>query len=166
MNRTLGTLLATSALLLAAACGEDTAGDDTRAEDSSASASSSTPPAGDGSVEFTEVAILHDTAAGGEVSTEPVPLDDQQAVDAFVAGLDSDKLAGEVQDAVDGADPAEGQVLVGSVVSIGCDVPPGVAVHRGDSGVEITPLKVPSPQKECFAPVTTVALVTVDAGAL
>jgi len=37
------------------------------------------------------------------VSTEPVPLDDQEAVDAFVAGLDSDKLAGEVQDAVDRA---------------------------------------------------------------
>ena len=165
MKRTLGTLLATSALLLAAACGEDTGGDDTRAEDTSASASS-TPQGGDDGVAFTEVAILHDTAAGGEVSTEPVPLDDQEAVDAFVAGLDSDKLAGEVQDAVDGADPAGGQVLVGSVVSIGCDVPPGVAVQRTDSGVEITPLKVPSPQKECFAPVTTVALVTVDAGAL
>ena len=165
MKRTLGTLLATTALLLAAACGEDTGNDDTRAEDTSASASSS-PSSGHGSVEFTEVAILHDTAAGGEVSTEPVPLDDQQAVDAFVAGLDSDKLAGEVQDAADGAQPAAGQVLVGSVVSIGCDVPPGVAVHRTDAGVEITPLKVASPQKECFAPVTTVALVTVDEAAL
>ena len=165
MLRTLGTLLATTALLVAAACGEDTGSDDTRAEDTPASASSS-PPSGTGDVGFTEVAILHDTAAGGEVSSRAVALEDQQAVEAFVADLDSDKLAGEVQDTADAAQPPAGQVLVGSVVSIGCDVPPGVDVQRTDGGVEITPLKVPSPQKECFAPVTTVALVTVDADAL
>ena len=57
-------------------------------------------------------------------------------------------------------------MLLGSVVSVGCDVPPGVDVHRTGGGLAITAQKVAAPTKECFAPVTTVALVLVDAAAL
>ncbi len=45
------------------------------------------------------------------------------------------------------------------VVSVGCDVPPGATVQDG----VIVPEKVASPLKECFAPVTTVALASVPA---
>jgi hypothetical protein len=56
-----------------------------------------------------------------------------------------------------------GQTLLGAVVAIGCDVPPGVTVQHADGGLAITALKVEKPREECFAPVTTVALVAVDA---
>jgi hypothetical protein len=51
-------------------------------------------------------------------------------------------------------------------VSIGCDVPPGVTVQTQDDGLAIVAMKVKSPLQECLAPVTTVALVTIDREAL
>ena len=56
----------------------------------------------------------------------------------------------------------EGQELYGAVIAVGCDSPDQVVVDVHDAEVTITAVKVPSPLPECFAPMTTVALVLVD----
>ena len=52
---------------------------------------------------------------------------------------------------------------MGAVVSIGCDVPPGVDGDQSADGWVFTPQEVARPLQECFAPVTSVALVAVPA---
>ncbi|WP_067434757.1 hypothetical protein [Nocardioides jensenii] len=183
------------ALALAlSACGSDSDGDetDTRGEDSSQTPTtdpsgtgtpSSSGPSGStdpgstdpgstdpgstdpGSVDFDEVAILHATGAGGESSTTPVVLDSPAAVADFVAPFTRGDLGQQVRATVTTTKVPADRTLVGSVISIGCDVPPGVNVTAVD-GVTITAQKVASPLPECFAPVTTVALVLVDSSAL
>lgn len=167
MKRTLGTTLTLPSVLLAAlllvGCGDDgeSAGGDRTATDRQTK--ETTDPGPSGAVDFTEVGLPHATAAGGEVDTTAVPLDTAGAVQDFTAGFEGGSLAGDVQDQVATTDVPDGQVLAGAVVSIGCDVPPGVTVQRAGSGLQVMPLKVKAPTPECFAPVTTVALVLVDA---
>ena len=177
MRRTLGALLLTAALATAALAGCADDGGDTRAEDAASGAASASPsdlpsaapsgaPSTRGAVDFTEVALLSETAAGGEVEHRATVLDDATAVNGFAAQFDSGAMSDELTTAVREADVAEGQELAAAVVSIGCDVPPGVTVQKLEGGVAILPLKVKSPLKECLAPVTTVALVAVDESAL
>lgn len=173
MNRFLGTVLALLLLIAAAGCGDD-GGEDTRADDPSASGAESpadeptatdTGPAGEGDVDFTEVGLLSETNAGGEVSRRPTVLDSPAAIEDFAAGVEG-SLADEIASAAADAEVPEGQVLVGTVVALGCDVPPGVRVTRTPDGIEVTALKVATPKQECFAPVTSVSLLTVDADAV
>jgi hypothetical protein len=177
MRRTLGALLLTAALATAALAGCADDGGDTRAEDAASGAASASPsdlpsaaPSGAsstrGAVDFTEVALLSETAAGGEVEHRATVLDDASAVNGFAAQFETGAMSDELTTAVREADVAEGQELAAAVVSIGCDVPPGVTVQKLEGGVAILPLKVKSPLKECLAPVTTVALVAVDESAL
>lgn len=128
------------------------------------SGSSSNPAAG--RVDFEEVALVSETAAGGRVTKEPVRLDDAAAVRALTGRLRSEGLGRKVARAVRGADVPADQALLGAVVSVGCDVPPGVRVEDTGAGPAITALPVESPLQECFAPVTTVAVVSVPADAL
>jgi hypothetical protein len=177
MRRTLGALLLTAALATAALAGCADDGGDTRAEDAASGAASASPsdlpsaaPSGAsstrGAVDFTEVALLSETAAGGEVEHRATVLDDASAVNGFAAQFETGAMSDGLTTAVREADVAEGQELAAAVVSIGCDVPPGVTVQKLEGGVAILPLKVKSPLKECLAPVTTVALVAVDESAL
>jgi hypothetical protein len=177
MRRTLGALLLTAALATAALAGCADDGGDTRAEDAASGAASASPsdlpsaaPSGAsstrGAVDFTEVALLSETAAGGEVEQRATVLDDASAVNGFAAQFETGAMSDGLTTAVREADVAEGQELAAAVVSIGCDVPPGVTVQKLEGGVAILPLKVKSPLKECLAPVTTVALVAVDESAL
>jgi hypothetical protein len=159
-----GSLLAGLALgcLLAAGCadaGDGTADDASPADPTSAatSDSKSAPP----SAEWTEVAIVHATAAGGSVSTNPVRVDSDEALDGFVAQFERPDLGQKVRSAVAGADIPDGHVPAAAVVALGCDVPPGVSVVT-DRELRVVPDKVASPLKECFAPVTSVAVLTLD----
>jgi hypothetical protein len=158
-----GTLLAGLALgcLLAAGCadaGDGTADDASPAEPTSAATSdpTSAPP----SPEWTQVAIVHATAAGGTVSA-PVRVDTEEALDAFVAQFERPDLGEKVRSAVAGADVPDGHLPAAAVVAVGCDVPPGVSVVT-DRELRVVPHKVASPLKECFAPVTSVAVLTLD----
>jgi hypothetical protein len=72
----------------------------------------------------------------------------------------------KVQNAVDQTDVPDDELLYGAVVAIGCDAPEDVSVTSTDQGLVITAARVPSPQQECFAPMTTVALVLVPASAV
>jgi hypothetical protein len=167
MRRTLGQSLALAAFWAAAVtgCGSDagTASDPATDPASSSTRSSSSSAGG---LDFDEVALVSQTAAGGRVSPEPVPLDGAAAVSAFTDRFRSPGLGRRVARAVRRADLPPGRALLGAVVAVGCDVPPGVRVEDSGAGPEITALPVESPKQECFAPVTTVAVVSVPADTL
>jgi hypothetical protein len=165
MRHPLGSVL--PALLLAgvlAACGDDSGG---VARDTSPTRStgSSAAPA-DGAVTFELVTTLTETEAGGKVSQLAVPLAAGDDVQAFTAQFESDALRVRVQDEVHNTDVPDDMLLYGAVVAIGCDAPTAVDVSVDSAGVTVSAQKVPSPKLECFAPMTTVALVLVPASAV
>jgi hypothetical protein len=145
MRRTLGIIVL---LLALAACGSD-------AQDS---AGDSVDP-GVGPA-ITQVALLTGTSAGGEVTTEPTVLADVSAIQEYADQFRNDELGGEIVAAADKAEVPEDQQLAAAVVSVGCEVPTRVVATGTDDDVELHPV-LPSPTKECFAPITTVALVLV-----
>ena len=160
MKRLLGPALLAAVVLLAG-CGDSTSDS---ASDAASQSSSTTP-----SDEPTEaagpqtIAIVSQTAAGGEVDLNAVPVDDDAALHEFTAQFNKAGLEEKIATAVAGATVPEGYTVMGAVVAIGCDVPPDVSVEEGPDGWVITPHKVPSPLQECFAPVTSVAIVAVPA---
>lgn len=167
MRHALGTLGLVAVLSASAlsGCGSDPgpAGDagGSRATDGTGGTGSPAPTGGP--VDFTTVALVSSVNAGGRVSPRATVLDDARAVAAFSEQFRSDAMAVRLRQEVARADVPSGRTLVGAVVAIGCDVPPGVDVQRLGDGLAITPQEVPSPLPECLAPVTTVALVSVDA---
>ncbi|GAA1975973.1 hypothetical protein GCM10009798_41570 [Nocardioides panacihumi] len=149
MRRLLGS---TAALLLASCPLAACAG----GSDAGGSAASPTSQPDSGYVVSDE--LVSQTAGDGEIAQVATPLPDQAAVDDFTRGL-ADSLAAKVDEAVRRTQVASGQQLYGQVVAVGCDVPPAVTVERDP--VAVQPEPVTSPKQECFAPVTTVALVVV-----
>ncbi len=150
-------------------CGSDDATSG-RAEESSPSATSSptsTPTTGTetgtdtkpdtGNDDWRLVEIVHATAAGGRTSSVPSPIGDAASRAEFTAQFTRGGLADEVDRVARAAQTRPGTTLVAAVVAIGCDVPPGVVFADG----EVTPEKVAEPMKECFAPVTSVAVLEV-----
>jgi hypothetical protein len=164
MRRTLGTLLVTTVLAtgLLSGCGSESEPTGT----TSPSPSQAPSPDENGTLEFTEVAVITETGAGGEVDGTATRLTDSEAVADFSEQFENDAMETRVRAAVADADVPDGRAVVGAVVAIGCDVPPGVSVEKTDAGLVITPLKVKDPKPECFAAMTTVALVMVDAEAV
>ncbi len=139
-------------LLPLMACGEDStpAGSD---PDPGPTGSPVTQP------DFEVVEILSATAAGGE-GGPAVRLDHPGGVKELTAGMRG-SLPGDVRRIADGIRLREGQSLWGQVIAVGCDVPPSATVLVVDGQVDIVPGKVPSPKRECFAPVTSVAVAVV-----
>jgi hypothetical protein len=169
MKRLLGPLLLAPLLVLSGCSGDDSSDVASDPAGSTSSPAPSTPSDSttgkptDGGVEFDEIAILSQTAAGGQVSTTAVELGDQAQLDAFVNQFEHPGFGAKIAQAVAVTTVPEGQVLIGAVVSIGCDVPPGVEVTGEPGSWTITPLKVADPLPECLAPVTSVAIVAVPA---
>jgi hypothetical protein len=163
MRRRLGPLLAGFALAapLLAGCGSST----TTAHDSSGSAAPPGPSSSSasGAVDYRVVKLLSQTAAGGTVSSTLTPLADAGDVKAFGRQFRMPAMAGRIAAVMRSADLPSDRLLMGAVVSVGCDVPPGVDVFRQGGELSITAQEVPSPLPECLAPVTTVALVSLPA---
>jgi len=159
MKRLLGPCLLTAVVL--AGCGDASSSDATDAAPSTGTptASVSASPTKGGDLEFQTVALLSQTAAGGKVDGNAVRLDDQAAREDFVSQFERRGMDRKIQQAIASATVPSGYSLLGAVVAIGCDVPPGVTVTVGPDGYVITAQKVASPRQECFAPVTTVAIV-------
>jgi len=112
-----------------------------------------------GPVDHEVVALPSATAVGGTVSPMLVRVDTPDELDTFVSQFRRDELGDEIRTiartaSYDGA-------LWAAVVSLGCDVPPGVNVAEGEAGYLVTPQKVVDPLDNCLAPVTTVALVAI-----
>ncbi|MBF4763499.1 hypothetical protein ISU07_10205 [Nocardioides islandensis] len=166
MKRLLGPVLLVALVL--AGCGDaasDTASDPAPSTGTPTDSASTSPPTVDPSsgVEAQTVAILSQTAAGGRVDLNAVPLADEGARHEFAAQFNRPNMENKIARAVASATIPEGFTLMGAVVSIGCDVPPGVTVTQSPDGWVVQPDPVASPLKECFAAVTTVALVAVPA---
>ena len=161
MKRLLGPALL--AVVVLAGCGDSTSDS---ASDPASQPSSSSTSASDEPTEALApqtIAIVSQTAAGGQVDLNAVPVDDDAALQDFAAQFNRAGLEEKIATAVAGATVPEGYTVMGAVVSIGCDVPPDVSVEEGPDGWVVTPHKVPSPLQECFAPVTSVAIVAVPA---
>ena len=163
MRRALGTLLLPALLVLlltgAAGCGNAT---DSASDNSSGSGTPSSGSAS-GSGPARTVALISQSNAGGRVNPTATALDGRAAIASFAAQFHAGDLEARLQQAVDRNDPAPGRVLAAAVVAIGCDVPRGVEVEHAGAGVQVTARAAKSSPKECFVPVTTVAVVDVDA---
>ena len=95
------------------------------------------------------------------MSTEVVPVDTQDALDAFVGQFERSDLADRVVGAVSGASLPEGWVPAAAVIEVGCDIPPGIVVDDRD-GFTVHAEQVDQTMQECFAPMTSVAVIAVD----
>lgn len=161
--RRLGTLLHLPAALLVAtslvACGGDP---EPRGADGAA--------ASVGDADEVEPVVLRQrlvTATdAGEVAGEvAVAVGDDAAMDAFTADL-GEGLADDVVEAADALEVGGDEELAAQVVAIGCDEPTSVTARRTPAGVVLEPGPVPSPGRQCFAAMTTVAVVVLEAGTL
>lgn len=163
-----GVSVAGCALVLASGCGGGAAGENgSRGPDvvasssaAAAGASSATPGArvDRGPAEPQLVDMVAITAAGGEVTTTPTPVDGEVALAAYLAGFDP-RVGARLRQAV-GAIPApRTRGLTATVVHIGCDSPTEVDVLRAGSGYEVRAVPPPETGVQCFAPVTSVALI-------
>ncbi len=119
------------------------------------------PPLTPGGVPFELREMVSVTVGRGVASPEAVALTTPAEVDAFTAPF-SGQLADEVRAAVAAEPAGAGETLYGAVVADGCDVPPGVDVTESAEGYAIVGLKVADPLPECFAPVTSVAIVAIS----
>jgi hypothetical protein len=151
MNRTLGALLATAALVTTAGCGSSTSSTATGVD-------SPTP----GPIAGAHVLpLISVTGGGGQVSTSAVLLDTKAHIRGFTQQFRPPTMAAHVNRAVQQA-TTSGYLVYGAVVAVGCDRPPGAVVSLdADGKVQITAEEVASPLQECLAAVTTVALATV-----
>ena len=147
--------------LLLAGCGDESSTDATERETTSPSASEPSMSTGDPVQEPTVVAMVSETDAGGRVSATPVPVGDAAALRDFAGQFDG-RMSRELSQAAAGATVPDGQTLLAAVVDISCVPPLDVQVEVGDGGVQVQPLKEKPTGRapQCFAPVTTVALVT------
>ncbi len=93
------------------------------------------------------------------MSTRPAPISNSQAFADFTSQFERPDLRREMQRVIRGAATPAGYQLVAAVISIGCDVPPGVTYVDG----QVYPQKVRQPIGECFAPVTSVAVLEIPA---
>jgi hypothetical protein len=184
MRQPLGPLTAVLvvAVLVLGGCGDDAL--ETYVDDSATTAPSDPPDPGDASptpspgesggaagsggdgdgdaaeaVDHDVVALPFATAAGGTASAMLTPVDSPDELETFVSQFERDELAEEVRTAAT-TTSYDGDLWAG-VVSVGCDVPPGVTVSEGEAGYLATPQKVVDPLDNCVAPVTTVALVAI-----
>jgi ABC-type glycerol-3-phosphate transport system substrate-binding protein len=168
MKRTLGPLLAAllAGLLLLAGCGEATSSGATDEPSASSSSSPVTTAATvdpDEGLEPQTLAIVSQTAVGGKVDLDATPIADAGARSEFTAQFRRPSMDKKIAQAVAAATVPEGYTVMGAVVSIECDAPSSVTVTQAPDGWIITPDPVESPLKECFAPVTSVAVVAVPA---
>lgn len=158
--RPLGALLyLPAAVLLAAslaACGGEAA--DERTDDS-------VGEGGAGAPVVLRERLVTATDAGEGPDEVAVPVGDDAALAGFTAGL-TERFASDVVEAAAALEVEGDEELAAQVVSIGCDEPTSVEARRTPAGVVLEPGPLPSPGRQCFAPMTTVAVVVLEAGAL
>jgi hypothetical protein len=131
--------------------------------DESAKDPASTPPTSVTSGDAEVVAIVGGSAAGGDQAQTVTVLDSAHAVRGFLKQFRSPSFAADVRAALEAHPPADGRVLGAAVVEVSCDIPPSATVAEVDGSWVVTPGKVPSPHPECYAAVTSVAVVDLPA---
>jgi hypothetical protein len=108
------------------------------------------------------VEMVTETAVGGMVAPGAVALTDVVAVQNFSGQFEDDRMETKLAQAFAGLKVPDDKAAYAAVVGIGCDVPPDVVVTSTDSGILIEGTKSTEKPVECFAPMTSVAIVLVD----
>lgn len=157
MKRLLGPCLLTLALLCAGCGDASSSGATDRTSPSPTHSPTVSDPAPS---EPLTVAIVSETAAGGEVDLVAVPVEAEADRQAFTAQFERGELTEKIGAAIAAATIPEGFTVVGAVVAIGCDVPTSVEATKTPEGWVLDP-EIPKSNEQCFAPVTSVALVAV-----
>ncbi len=146
-------------LLVLAGCGEETA-ERTDTADPTPSTPLESDPAPP--VRPQVVDLLSGTAVGGQVQGVLTRVDQDPL--AFLDQFERPEFAEEVRVSIQAAAAPTGEVWAGEVwagvVALGCDVPEEVVVTAEEGGYLAEARPVAKPLQECFAPVTTVAVVT------
>lgn len=141
-----------AALLLTSACGEDPAAEPEGSPDEQASETLDSPRLAQ---------IIAIAGVGGDVSPRPVYLDDQAALEKFTQGFsEPDTVARQLAEPMQQADD-EGVRLAAALVSVDCEVPPGVEITESNRGLMVVAEPIPDTGKECLVPLSSVALVAV-----
>lgn len=152
MRTRLGVLALAAALLMAltlTGCGDD-------------------KPAGEaddeprGPVAHELVEMVSETAVGGMVSPGAVALTDVTAVQQFSGQFDDDRMLTKLNQTFADLTVPDDKAAYAAVVAIGCEVPPDVTVTSTDTGILVEATTSTQKPVECFAPVTSVAIVLVD----
>lgn len=139
-----------------AACGSDT--DDGPSARPSATPTPTTTPTTDGPVTFTEVATFTDTRIRADETGKLDPLRTSADVSAWLQPLNAPApLVQEVQEEVERHDDE----LLGTVLWVGCDEPESYSVVRTDGELEVR-VSPPKQESQCVAPMTWLALVSVN----
>ncbi len=154
MKRLLGTALLVATLFAVVACGVGSEDAADRATDPAPTSPSEGSPAPDPVV----VEILSGSAVGGDVATEATLVPDDRALQRYLRQFDSAPFVADLTAAVDEHPVGSGRVLGLAVIEISCDQPPSASVTEEGGAFVVTPGKVIDPLPECFAPVTSVAV--------
>lgn len=103
------------------------------------------------------VDIVSGTAAGGDVTGVATVIEDDRDLARYLRQFES-PFAGDLTDAIDAHELADDRVLGLAVIAISCDEPPSATVTFDGQEYVVTAGKVVNPHPECFAPVTSVAV--------
>lgn len=160
MRRLLGSLLVLAFPLALMGCGEEP---DERADDPATQSQSDDRPDDPATQSQTDQAdpqvvdIVSGTAAGGDVAQVATVIEDDRDLERYLRQFES-PFVGDLTDAIDAHPLADDRVLGLAVIEISCDEPPSATVTFDGEAYAVTPGKVVSPHPECFAPVTSVAV--------
>jgi hypothetical protein len=161
MRRVLGILIVTVVAVVTAGCG----GSSSAVSQAPASDPAGSPSLTPGPVPGARVLpLISMTGAGGRAVSSAGPLDSPREVERFAEQFPTPATRRRVVDAISQVSVPAGHRLVGQVVAVGCDRPPGADVVVDKSGqVRLVPHAVASPLQECLVAVTTVALAIIPA---
>jgi hypothetical protein len=106
---------------------------------------------------------VSEVAAGGEVAETATIIESDGELVRYLDQFRSPVLVDELTAVVQAADPAEGRVVGLAVIEISCNEPPSAEVVEDGGEYVVTAGKVVSPHPECYAPVTSVAVLDLPA---
>ncbi|RHW27195.1 hypothetical protein D0Z08_11080 [Nocardioides immobilis] len=153
MRRLVGSLFVLTALTALTACGEEP---DDRADDPATQGR--TTQGQTDSADPQVVDIVSGSAVDGDVAATATVIQDDQDLERYLRQFDSSPFVGDLTDAIDAHPLADDRVLGLAVIEISCDEPPSATVTTDGEAFVVTPGKVVNPHQECFAPVTSVAV--------
>jgi hypothetical protein len=164
MRRTLGNTAAAVATCLVlggtAGCGSSSSTTATGPASGPSSSATGSPSYPAGPLEGAKVLpLISMTGAGGRPQTVAAPLDTVAELAAFARQFGVPAVRHRIRAEIRAQNRVPGQRVVGQVLTVGCDRPPGADVIVNQEGaVAIVPREVATPLEECLAAVTTVAI--------
>lgn len=160
MERFLGPLVILTALVALAGCSDDP---DERAEDRAEdpAGNPTTIEAADPTARVVD--IVSEVAADGNVTETATIIESDAMLVRYLNQFRSPVLVDELTAVVESVVLAEGRVIGLAVIEISCDEPPSAEVVEDGGEFVVTAGKVVNPHPECFAPVTSVAVLDLPA---